>query len=100
MIPPENQQLSNESRRFWQGVTEAIFNKQYGQATKLKQELEERQREKATARKDQGLEWKPRFFTEALMPNGKPSLSEDGRRALKGLQEGDWYLEESPIMGN
>ncbi|KAI4167288.1 MAG: hypothetical protein LQ343_007332 [Gyalolechia ehrenbergii] len=99
VIPPENQQLSNESRRFWRGVTEAILNKQYGQATKLKQELEERQREKATARKDQGSEWKPRFFTEALVPNGKPNLSEDGRRALKGLQEGDYHLEESAIMG-
>ncbi|KAL8717283.1 MAG: hypothetical protein Q9225_005455 [Loekoesia sp. 1 TL-2023] len=98
IIPPENQQLSNESRRFWHGVTEAILNKQYSQATKLKQELEERQREKASARKDQGSEWKPRFFTEALMRNGKPELTEDGRRALKGLQEGDYHLEESAVM--
>lgn len=99
IIPPENQQLSNESRRFWQGVTEAILSKQYGQATKLKQELEERQREKATARKDQGSAWQPRFFTEALMPKGKPELTEDGRRALRGLQEGDYHLEESAVMG-
>ncbi|KAL8943273.1 MAG: hypothetical protein Q9216_001184 [Gyalolechia sp. 2 TL-2023] len=99
VIPPENQQLSNESRRFWQGVTEAILNKQYGQATKVKQELEERQREKATARKDQGSEWKPRFFTEALMANGKPNLSEEGQRALKGLQEGVYHLEESAVVG-
>ncbi|KAL9603666.1 MAG: hypothetical protein Q9219_000985 [cf. Caloplaca sp. 3 TL-2023] len=98
IIPPENQQLTNESRRFWHGVTDAILTKQYGQATKLKQELEERQREKATARKDQGSEWKPRFFTEALMPNGKPELSEEGRQALKGLQQGDYHLEESAIM--
>ncbi|KAL8830833.1 MAG: hypothetical protein Q9170_005560 [Blastenia crenularia] len=97
IIPPENQQLSTESRRFWQGVTDAILSKQYGQATKLKQELEERQREKATARKDQGSEWKPRFFTEAIMANGKPNLTDEGRRALKGLQEGDYHLEESPI---
>ncbi|KAL8702984.1 MAG: hypothetical protein Q9201_003845 [Fulgogasparrea decipioides] len=97
-IPPESQQLPTESRRFWHGVTEAILNKQYGQATRLKQELEERQREKATARKDQGSEFKPRFFTKALMPNGKPELTEDGRRALKGLQEGDYHLEESPTV--
>ncbi|KAI4125842.1 MAG: hypothetical protein LQ338_004047 [Usnochroma carphineum] len=98
IIPPETQQLRNESRRFWHGVTEAILNKQYGQATKLKQELEEQQRQKATARKDQGSEWQPRFFTKALMPAGKPLLTEDGRRALKGLQEGDYHLEESAIM--
>ncbi|KAL8757227.1 MAG: hypothetical protein Q9199_002374 [Rusavskia elegans] len=99
IIPPENQQLTNESRRFWHGVTEAILTKQYGQATKVKQELEERQREKATSRKDQGSEWKPRFFTEAIMPNGKPELTEDGIRALKGLQVGDYHLEESAILG-
>ncbi|KAL8693174.1 MAG: hypothetical protein Q9218_001956 [Villophora microphyllina] len=95
IIPPQNQQLPNESRRFWHGVTEAILNKQFGQATKLKQELEERQREKATARKDKGSEFQPRFFTEALMPNGKPELTEEGRRALKGLQENNFHLEEN-----
>ncbi|KAL8713952.1 MAG: hypothetical protein Q9220_002098 [cf. Caloplaca sp. 1 TL-2023] len=94
IIPPENQQLANESRRFWHGVTDAIINKQYGQATKVKQELEERQREKATERKGQDSAWQPRFFTEALMPNGKPELSEAGRQALKGLQAGDYHLEE------
>ncbi|KAL8658953.1 MAG: hypothetical protein Q9226_000691 [Calogaya cf. arnoldii] len=99
IIPPENQQLTNESRRFWHGVTEAILTKQYGQATKVKQDLEERQREKANSRKDQGSEWKPRFFTEAIMANGKPELTEDGIRALKGLQTGDYHLEESAILG-
>ncbi|KAL8633642.1 hypothetical protein Q9189_000590 [Teloschistes chrysophthalmus] len=95
IIPPENQQLPTESRRFWHGVTEAILNKQYGQATKVKQELEERQREKATARKDNGVEFEPRFFTQALMSNGKPELNEEGRRALKGLQENNFHLEEN-----
>lgn len=99
IIPPETQQLSNESRRFWHGVTEAILTKQYGQATKVKQELEERQREKATSRKEQGSEWKPRFFTEAIMPNGKPELTEDGIQALKGLQVNDFHLEESATRG-
>ncbi|CAO1602862.1 hypothetical protein XANCAGTX0491_006460 [Xanthoria calcicola] len=99
IIPPETQQLTNESRRFWHGVTEAILTKQYGQATKIKQELEERQREKATSRKEQGSEWTPRFFTEALMPNGKPELTEDGIRALERLQAGDYHLEESAILG-
>ncbi|KAL9615567.1 MAG: hypothetical protein Q9167_000080 [Letrouitia subvulpina] len=97
IIPPETQQLRNESRRFWQGVTEAIRNRQYNQATKLKQELEERQREKAAARKEQGLEWQPRFFTQALVPNGRPALTEDGRQALQGLQANDYFLRESSL---
>ncbi|KAL8975626.1 MAG: hypothetical protein Q9197_000176 [Variospora fuerteventurae] len=99
IIPPENEQLTTESRRFWHDVTDAILNKQYGQATRLKQELEERQREKATARKDQDFEWQPRFFTQALMANGRPLLSEDGQTALKRLQEGNYHLEESAGMG-
>ncbi|KAL9590569.1 MAG: hypothetical protein Q9203_000621 [Teloschistes exilis] len=99
IIPPENQQLPTESRRFWHGVTEAILNKQYGQATKVKQDLEERQREKATARKDNGVEFEPRFFTQALMSNGKPELNEEGRRALKALQENNFHLEENAETG-
>ena len=75
-------------------MTEAILNKQYGQATKVKQELEESQREKAAARKEQGAEYNPRFFTETLVANGKPELSDEGRQALKRLQEGNYHLEE------
>lgn len=56
-IPPIEVQCKNESTRFWDGVTKAIVNKQYGLATTLKQELEEKQREKAKERKDKGTEW-------------------------------------------
>ena len=99
IIPPEVDQLSNESRKFWSGVTQAILNKQYNQATKLKQELEERQREKATSRKVQNEEWKPRFFTGSVTPVGKPDLTEEGTMALKGLQDGNYHLDESLTLG-
>jgi DNA invertase Pin-like site-specific DNA recombinase len=93
------QQLPNESRKFWQGVTDAIIGKQYGLATTLKQEIEERQRQKAAERKEQGKEWKPRFFTGALTPVGKPDLTEDGKSALKGLHEGKFELAENKELG-
>jgi len=96
IIPPEEEQLPNESRRFWGDVTNAIVGKQYGLATKLKQDLEERQREKAATRKAKNEEWRPRFFTETLTPLGKPDLSEEGERALQGLQQGNFKLEERP----
>ena len=99
IIPPEDSQLPNESRRFWHDVTEAITNKQYSLATKLKQELEERQREKAAARKAQNEEWKPRFFTASVTPMGKPELTEEGRQALKALNAGNYKLEESLVTG-
>jgi phage protein D len=98
-IPPEAEQLQNESVRFWRHVTEAIVDKKFAQATKLKQELEERQRAKAAARQAKNEEWKPRFFTGSVTPIGKPDLTDDGRLALKGLDEGNFHLEESAVMG-
>ena len=99
IIPPEEQQLPNESRRFWHGVTAAILSKQYAQATKVKQELEERQREKATQREKEGKEWRPRFFKDPVTPDGRPELTEDGKAALRGLQAQEWQLSESEETG-
>ncbi|KAI9879225.1 MAG: hypothetical protein M1830_009156 [Pleopsidium flavum] len=98
-VPPESEQLPNESRRFWHSVTEAILEKRFAQATKLKQELEERQRERAAARKAQNDEWKPRFFTGAVTPLGKPELTTDGKEALRGLHDGKYRLQETTAIG-
>ncbi|CAF9923940.1 MAG: hypothetical protein ALECFALPRED_002572 [Alectoria fallacina] len=87
------------SKRFWAGVTSAIKSKQYTEATKLKQEIEERQRDKATQRKEKMEEWKPRFFTDAVTADGKPDLTEDGKKALRGLQAEDYGLPDSEVTG-
>lgn len=99
VIPPMEQQLPNESLKYWDGVTNAIVNKQYSLATTLKQEIEERQRTKAAERKAQGKEWQPRFFTGAVTPVGKPDLTQDGEKALKGLHEGRYDLEPNKELG-
>ena len=75
-------------------MTTAIQNKQFAQATQVKQELEERQRAKAAERDAKGEVWKPRFFAEAVTPPGRPVLTEEGIKALKGLQTGDFALAE------
>ncbi|GAM83168.1 hypothetical protein ANO11243_011540 [Dothideomycetidae sp. 11243] len=98
-VPPEEDQLSNESRKFWSSVTQAILDKEWGKATSAKQDLEERQRQKAADRKARNVEWQPRFFTEAMTPSGCPELSEEGRKALDGLHKGDWQLEPSAETG-
>lgn len=67
-------------------MTAAILEKRYTQATNIKQELEERQREKANARKDEGNEWRPRFFKEPITKDGRPHLTPDGEQAIKGMQ--------------
>lgn len=76
-------------------MTEAILTKQFSKATVEKQEIEERQREKAAERKARNDEWTPRFFTAATTPPGNPILTEEGKRALDGLHRGDYYLEPS-----
>lgn len=99
IVPPEEQQLPNESRRFWHDVTQAILKREYGKATQVKQDLEERQREKAKQRETEGVEWHPRFFTGVFTPVGRPELSPDGEAALEGMQKGEYVLKESEITG-
>lgn len=94
VVPPEDDQLPNESRRYWKDVTNAIVGKQYGEATRLKQLLEQNQRDKVEDRKTKNEEWKPRFFQHALSPEARPELNDEGRMALDRLQHGDYRLEE------
>lgn len=98
ILPPAEEQLSNESLKFWSDVTTAIMDKQFTQATKLKQDIEERQRQLAAERKEKQMEWKPRFFTGAVTPLGKPELTEEGQKALQGIRAGEYALEESTVQ--
>ncbi|KAI9892587.1 MAG: hypothetical protein M1814_001280 [Vezdaea aestivalis] len=99
LIPPEADQLPNESRRFWKDVTAAIIAKDYPTATQLKQQIEEKQREKAAERQAAQMDWQPRFFSGALTPVGRPDLTNGGREALKGMQEGKYSLKENAVTG-
>ncbi|KAJ6132805.1 hypothetical protein N7471_008020 [Penicillium samsonianum] len=98
-LPPSEEQLSNESLKFWSGVTNAIVDKQFNQATKLKQDIEERQRQRAAERIEKGTEWNPRFFTGAVTPLGKPELTEEGQKVLEGIRSGEFALTESTVQG-
>ncbi|OJK00617.1 hypothetical protein ASPACDRAFT_27108 [Aspergillus aculeatus ATCC 16872] len=98
-LPPDEEQLSNESRKFWSTVTEAILDKRYNQATKLKQDIEERQRQRAAERQKMNDTWQPRFFTGAVTPLGKPELTDEGMRALEGLYNHDYKLQEGETKG-
>ncbi|KKK17208.1 oxysterol binding protein [Aspergillus ochraceoroseus] len=79
-LPPDEKQLSNESR-------------------KSGAEIEERQRQRAAERHANNEEWQPRFFTGAVTPLGKPALSEEGTKALEGLRTGNYDLKESEKQG-
>jgi len=66
--------------------------KQFSRATTVKQELEERQREKARERERTGAVWKPVFFAQVTGNGGKPELSDEGREVLRRAQQGDWSM--------
>ncbi len=91
-LPPEAQQLENESLQLWGGVTKAILAKQYSRATTVKQELEEQQREKARERERSGEVWKPVFFAQVTGNGGKPQLSAQGQEVLQRAQKGEWSM--------
>jgi len=65
----------------------------------LKQEIEERQRDKLKERQAAGVEWAPRFFTGSVTPLGKPELTADGEEAMRRLERGEWQLEPNKFLG-
>ncbi|KAL1919830.1 uncharacterized protein VTP21DRAFT_1761 [Calcarisporiella thermophila] len=72
-----------ESRRVWKDVTNNILAKDFSKATKAKIEIEERQRARAAARKEQGVEHVPYFF-HLPVRDGRPELTPAGKEVLFG----------------
>ncbi|BFZ16457.1 hypothetical protein BsWGS_19495 [Bradybaena similaris] len=61
--PPEFQD-EFESRKLWRQVTFYLKEKNVDKATEEKHKLEQRQRDEAKDRKDQGTSWETKFFHE------------------------------------
>ncbi|EEP82108.1 conserved hypothetical protein [Uncinocarpus reesii 1704] len=97
VVPPEEVQLPNESRRCWSEVTAAIHARQYSLATQRKHELEDRQRVRAAIRMEKNHEWKPRFFKYPIDSSGRPELTADGEKVLERLRRDDYTLEEKDV---
>ncbi|TKY85452.1 hypothetical protein EX895_005614 [Sporisorium graminicola] len=89
-VRPLSAQDEMESRRIWDPVTSAILAKKYSEATKHKQEIEQRQRNMAAERKRKGEAFVPRFF-DADISDGRPKLTEEGRKALDGENNLEGY---------
>lgn len=56
-VRPLEKQLPDESRKLWEKVTSKLIGKEYGEANKYKQGIEQRQREEAAERKKKGIEY-------------------------------------------
>jgi len=56
LVRPMEEQDHKESRRMWDPVTQNLLNKNWGEATKQKQAIEQRQRDIAAKLKASGQE--------------------------------------------
>lgn len=56
VVRPLEKQLPKESRKLWENVTSKLLSKEYGEATKHKLALEQKQRDEASERKRKGEE--------------------------------------------
>lgn len=93
LVPPPEQQLPNESRKLWADVSNAINARQYNDATRIKQDIEQQQRDRAAERERERKAFKPRFFTQVTDPSGRPELTDEGRRALQNMQTLQFHLD-------
>ncbi|KAI9507142.1 hypothetical protein F5148DRAFT_981805 [Russula earlei] len=81
-VRPIPKQLPTESRRLWESVTTRLLRKEFGEATRAKHVIEQRQRDEAAERKRRGLEFVPRYFEKDIQ-SGVPTLTQAGKDALE-----------------
>lgn len=55
-VRPLENQLPTESRKLWDPVTSRLLKKEYSEATKFKQAIEQKQRDDAAERRNKGVE--------------------------------------------
>ncbi|GFN17666.1 Oxysterol-binding protein OBPa [Aspergillus tubingensis] len=80
---PIEQQGERESQRLWQPTVKAIIARNHEAATDEKTKIEDRQREEAAKRADDGVEWHPRLFRRV---QGGPHGPDEGEEDL------DWII--------
>jgi len=81
-VRPISKQHPTESRRLWESVTSGLLRKEFGEATRAKHIIEQRQRDETAERKRRGVEFVPKFF-ETDIQSGVPTLTQAGRVALE-----------------
>lgn len=80
---PIEEQSERESQRLWQSTVRAIIARNHEVATEEKSKIEDRQREEAAKRADEGVEWHPRLFRRV---QGGPKGPDEGEEDL------DWII--------
>ncbi|GAA5899799.1 uncharacterized protein JCM6883_005991 [Sporobolomyces salmoneus] len=86
-VAPIETQDHLETRRVWSPVCEALYKKDWNNATKEKQRIEQEQRDKAELRKKNGEPYVSRYFEpepeDLSQWDGRPKLTQAGREAIE-----------------
>lgn len=80
---PLEEQDERESQKLWYEVTQAVKKKDQDVATEAKARIEDRQREEAAKRMNEGIDWHPQLFRRV---HGGHGGSEEGEEDL------DWII--------
>ena len=56
VVRPLERQLENESQRLWESIMDNLVKREFGEATREKVGIEQRQRDEAAKRKRRGVE--------------------------------------------
>ena len=84
--PPQSRPISEqderESQRLWESTVKAVRAKDHEKATDEKAKIEDRQREEAAKRAEDGVEWYPRLFRRV---NAGAGGTEEGEEDLEWI---------------
>jgi len=98
-VQDEEEQESNESRRLWSKLTQAINSKDMEAATEAKSAVEDAQREMRRKMEESGQKHAPRFF-QLRGGRWEPKLSvpEDPETAIDTVQKWIWPAEATTSL--
>lgn len=86
---PIEEQGERESQRLWQKTVKAIIASNHTAATDEKTKIEDRQRDEAAKRADEGVDWKPRLFRPV---QGGPGGPDEGEEDLDWIINAHMYV--------
>lgn len=76
-VRPLDEQASIESQKLWQQTADAVRERDHVLATDAKSAIEDRQREKAAKRTQDGIEWQPKLFRKVRGTAGGPEQDKE-----------------------
>lgn len=86
---PLEEMEDRESQKLWNVVTAALKNRDQNVATAEKTRIEDEQRQEASRRADEGVDWRPRLFREV---QGGPGGPEEGEEDLDWIVKANVYV--------